>query len=411
VLAIVPCLIFDTTERVSLYGTLSLIFFTLLLFDPVHELFGVGYYQRGFTGSSYYTINYFTIICFLALVAGVLSQKKVIEDTERLNQRIKNDLIVKNKELQVTMNDLKMQNEEVHSQNEHITHQREELYASQEQLQSANLLIEKQKAELQRQVNHISLNLKGANEELIKQNNNLRQFSYAISHNLRGPIARLMGLAYLAELESGLHKNGMSSMIIDHLKTSAGELDSVIHDLNEVIDLQNAVDQLRRPVDFATSWNEIKLLLRISDEMEREHFSIDFSLAPSVISVKPMINSILFSLVSNTIKYQDPERPLQVRISTDRSVSYTTLEVKDNGLGINLKRFRKDIFKLYKRFHYHQEGKGLGLYLVKTQVEALNGYVDVDSEPGKGSSFRIYIKDPPAQTVTDQASQSAALLS
>jgi signal transduction histidine kinase len=127
--------------------------------------------------------------------------------------------------------------------------------------------------------------------------------------------------------------------------------------------------------------------------MESMNFRVDFSEAPRIFSVKPMINSILFNLISNAIKYQSPERDLLVSVRTYRKESYAVLEVGDNGLGINLKLFRKDIFKMYKRFHDHLEGKGLGLYLIKSQAESLNGFVEISSEPDKGTVFRVHVKN------------------
>jgi signal transduction histidine kinase len=65
------------------------------------------------------------------------------------------------------------------------------------------------------------------------------------------------------------------------------------------------------------------------------------------------------------------------------------LEITDNGLGIDLKRKGKEVFGLYKRFHYHVEGKGMGLFMVKTQVEALGGTIKIESEVNKGTTFTI----------------------
>ena len=385
IITIAPCLIFDTSERPLLYGCLGTILTAIALFDPIHELFNVGYYQRGFQGSSYYFINVFVVLGFFGLAIGAISQKRVIEKTEQLNQLIKNDLINKNKELSVVLSDLEKQNEEI------STH-REELYSSQEQLVAANKLIEKQNLELKRQVTYINADLKVANDELIKQNNNLRQFSYTVSHNLRGPIARLLGLSRLAEMEAEIHNNIPTMAIINHIKKSARDLDIVIRDLNQLIDLQNATNQLRQQVNFMDEWSEIKSLLHITPAMEEKNFQIDFSEAPTVTSVKSMVNSILFNLVSNAIKYQCEDRPLLINIRTYPTGIFTTIEVSDNGLGINLQLYGEDVFKMYKRFHEHKEGKGLGLFLVNTQAKVLGGYAELVSELGNGSTFKIHVK-------------------
>jgi signal transduction histidine kinase len=117
-----------------------------------------------------------------------------------------------------------------------------------------------------------------------------------------------------------------------------------------------------------------------------------FQEVPSIISVKTYIDSILFNLISNAIKYRSPDRTLSIAVRTFIVDDYVCLEVQDNGLGFDLTKYGKDVFSLYKRFHTHTEGKGLGLYLVKMQVLALGGKVEVISVPDQGSTFRTYFK-------------------
>jgi signal transduction histidine kinase len=389
--AIVPCLVFETSERLRLYGCLSLLLLTLLMFDPVHELFGVGYYQKGFQGTSYYFINYVSALSFFGIAAGAISLKKVVENTERVNEIYKADLRKTNQKLYEALNDLESQNEE-------ITAQSEELFASQELLQAANNVIESQKKELQEEVLKVTSELREANEELVKHNNELQQFSYSLSHNLRAPIARLLGLVNLARLLEKFQKDEESSTIIRHIESSSNELDVVTRDLSAIVDIRNTIYQIRQHIDFAAEWTEIRRLLNVTPEMERENFSIDFSEAPAMFSVRPMVHSILLNLVSNAIKYRSLAKPLRVSITTKSSSIYTIIEVSDNGLGIDLDLFSKDIFKMYKRFHHHQEGKGLGLYLIKSQAESLNGYVEISSETDIGTTFKVYIKNPTSDT-------------
>ncbi|MCU0451465.1 MAG: ATP-binding protein [Bernardetiaceae bacterium] len=105
--------------------------------------------------------------------------------------------------------------------------------------------------------------------------------------------------------------------------------------------------------------------------------------------------SILLNLVSNAIKYRHPQRPLRIVIATQQVNGFVRLSVRDNGLGMNLNGKADQIFALYKRLHNHVDGKGLGLYLVKTQAEVLGGRVEVESQEGTGSTFTIYLKNDP----------------
>jgi signal transduction histidine kinase len=118
----------------------------------------------------------------------------------------------------------------------------------------------------------------------------------------------------------------------------------------------------------------------------------DFSAIEMIHSVKPYIDSILMNLVSNAIKYRHPKRKPIITISTEQYKNYVCLSVQDNGLGIDLMKHKDKLFRLYSRFHSHVEGKGMGLYLVKTQVEALGGKVEVTSEVNHGITFKIFLQ-------------------
>src|SRR5688572_29145024 len=113
-LAIVPCLIFNTTDKLSLYGSLIVIAVILMLFDPLHEMFNIGYFQRGFSSGSYYYINYVSFITFFGIVAGALSLKFVMEKTESEN-------ILANNKLSEALHNVEAQNEEITAQKEALS--------------------------------------------------------------------------------------------------------------------------------------------------------------------------------------------------------------------------------------------------------------------------------------------------
>lgn len=104
------------------------------------------------------------------------------------------------------------------------------------------------------------------------------------------------------------------------------------------------------------------------------------------------MESIFYNLISNAIKYRHPDQRPYIRIKSDLNGDYVQINVAGNGLGIDLKAHKNNLFSLHKRFHYHVDGKGLGLYLVKTQLEALGGKIDVRSMEGEGSVFSFFIK-------------------
>ncbi len=387
IFSIIPCLIFDTREKWLLYGSLAFVFLSLITFDFLHESVGVGFYQLGFTGRSYYYINIITVVTFLAIAGGGMTLKRAIERAEKQNELYRNDLQETNQKLQESLNDVEAQNEEIVAQSE-------ELSASQESLIQANRTIEKQNADLEIQVNEVNARLQATNEELIKHTNELQQFSFTISHNLRGPTARLLGLAHLLKTTGELERSSELREVVDHIQNSAKDLDGVIRDLNDIVDIRHALYNIREHILWDDVWADVKHQLKISDTFEATHLSVDFAEAPRIFSVVPMLRSILFHLVSNAIRFKSAERVLHVNITTWKKDSYVVLVVRDNGLGIDLNAFHRDIFKMYKRFHNHQEGRGLGLYLIKSQTELLNGFVDINSEPEKGSTFIVHLPDP-----------------
>lgn len=99
--------------------------------------------------------------------------------------------------------------------------------------------------------------------------------------------------------------------------------------------------------------------------------------------------SIFYNLISNSIKYKEPGRNPVIEISSNENENKTILTFKDNGIGIDLKLYGDKIFGLYKRFHYDVEGKGMGLFMVKTQVESLEGNITISSQLGRGTIFTI----------------------
>jgi signal transduction histidine kinase len=115
----------------------------------------------------------------------------------------------------------------------------------------------------------------------------------------------------------------------------------------------------------------------------------NFNALPQIITVRAMLQSTLYNLLSNAIKFRSPERNLRV-VATSRAVDgKAVIEVMDNGLGFDTRLHKEKIFKLYKRFHSHVEGRGIGLYLIKAQIEVLHGSIEVESELDHGSLFRV----------------------
>ncbi|MCU0382468.1 MAG: HAMP domain-containing histidine kinase [Cyclobacteriaceae bacterium] len=389
--AILPAVIFSTREKFLLYGCLLFNLALLVLYDPIHYLFGVGYSETGLDYRTYQFTNYVIIIAFFVELGALLFLKVNLERADRKNQSLLH-------ESQLTNEILNKQNAEIEQQHHNLKLQSEQIVKKQEQLTQAYQLIEKQKRileghneSLEAELIAKNSDLSEANSELIKYNNELRQFSYTISHNLRGPVASLLGLTQLIKPEK---LDADTQEIVSHIQESSVRLDNIIRDLNKIIDIRNDIFRIRQKISLSHELEQIKLVLKNEFESDALHVKEDFSQLPFIYSVSPMIHSILYNLISNALKYRAPERILEIRISAKETDDDYTIIVEDNGLGIDLAKNRDNLFKLYKRFHHHTEGKGIGLYLVKLQAEALGGYVHVESELNKFTRFIITLKKP-----------------
>ncbi len=381
---VLPGILFRLEERKQLLICLGSTSVFLLFYDPIHELFGVGYFQKGFNEASYNYINYIVSVTYTVLLFGILLMRAVLERSER--ELIQQNLLLFEKQ------------NEIEAQHEELLQQQEEMVASTEKLGEANEVILLQQEKLQKYnetleavVEEKSFELVSTNEELIKHNNELLQFSYTVSHNLRGPVARLLGLTHLMKFtDNGEEKRKIEDFVV----RSSEELDEILKDLSLIIDIRNDLYRVRERILLQTEWNKAYNLLGESVK-SIYNLSVDFSAAPYVYGIRPMVQSVFYNLLSNAIKYQSPDRKLKVEVVSSLLDDYITLiEVRDNGLGIDLKNQQQNVFKLYKRFHSHVSGKGLGLYLVKTQLETMGGSVKVESEPNTGTTFKLVFHQP-----------------
>jgi PAS domain S-box-containing protein len=227
-------------------------------------------------------------------------------------------------------------------------------------------------------------------DQLLKQNQNLQQFAYIVSHNLRAPIANILGLTTIYNK----HKpdSPMNPKVIDNLFKSAKLLDTTIRDLNEILTIRSELNSVREEVSFGQVTEEILDGLQTDILGPDVQIVQDFANAPTVLTVRSYLYSILHNLITNALKYRSYERNLQLHLKTFTIPNYICMSITDNGLGIDLSREKEKVFGLYNRFHAHTEGRGLGLHLVKTQTELLGGKVEVESKVNVGTTFNIYFR-------------------
>ncbi len=223
--------------------------------------------------------------------------------------------------------------------------------------------------------------------ELTQNNKDLRQFSYITSHNLRAPLSNLTGL--LRILEDIPIENAELSMILDGFRKSTHHLNETVADLGRVVIIRDNPSIEKQDIVIRESWANVTN--QIDRIIENAHAILNFEVEGSgVLHInKAYFESILLNLLTNAIKYRSPERPPKIDIHFSEDEEAVRLVFRDNGIGIDVEKYKEKIFGLYQRFHNYPDSKGLGLYLVKSQIESMGGSIEIESELDKGTQFTI----------------------
>ncbi|MFD2247223.1 PAS domain-containing sensor histidine kinase [Pontibacter ruber] len=228
------------------------------------------------------------------------------------------------------------------------------------------------------------------NQELLKINSDLDNFVYAASHDLKSPISNLEGLVNLLKEDMG-DEGKKHEEVLERIDHSINRLRKVITDLTDITKVQQDTSQAEE-VDLQELFDEV--VDGMSDFISASKASVaaDFREQNTLRYSRKNLRSILFNLISNAIKYASPDQKPEVKLKTQVVTSDTLLlSVTDNGLGIEPGQQQK-IFSMFKRMHQHVEGSGLGLYIVKRILENSGDTIEVESEVGKGSTFKVYFK-------------------
>ncbi|NJB37994.1 ATP-binding protein [Croceivirga sp. JEA036] len=227
-----------------------------------------------------------------------------------------------------------------------------------------------------------------ANQKIENQNKELENFIYILSHNLKRPIANILAL-------QGLYEEGdnpINDGIIANIKSCCEALNTTIKDLNLSLSLKEISKEDFTPVDICEILDDIQVLLN-KDIIESKAKIYTKITQDKIMGIKSYFVNIFYNLVLNSLKYRNPEVPLIIKINVFQNREQIVIRIEDNGIGMRLTPERKKkIFDMYGRLSGKSEGKGLGLYLVKTQVEAMFGKIDVESELNIGTTMILHFK-------------------
>lgn len=223
--------------------------------------------------------------------------------------------------------------------------------------------------------------------ELTQNNTDLKQFSYITSHNLRAPLSNLSGLLTL--LDDMPIDNPELEAILSGFKKSTHLLNETINDLVKVIIIKDSPSILREEVKIKDVFENVFNQLNFLIESTQPILKMELDFAPVLHVNRAYLESILLNLFTNSLKYRATDRPLKISIATKEVEDRIVMTFKDNGIGIDMARNKDKVFGLYQRFHNYPDSKGLGLYLVKSQVESMGGSISIESKVDKGTTFTL----------------------
>lgn len=259
-------------------------------------------------------------------------------------------------------------------------------------------------AELEKQVEQRTSELKKSNEQLSKSNADLEQFAYIASHDLQEPLRKIK--TFISLLHNNYSSEEERSVYFEKITASATKMSTLI---KNVLDYS----RLSKPEEGYQSTNVEKIIAEVQDDVElriiEKNAQIVVHALPRVIAIPYQLRQVFFNLISNSLKFSAVAPVIEI---SSRPVSpeewehisgspttheYSRISIKDNGIGFDQK-YAEQIFTIFQRLNdnrsYH--GTGIGLAMCRRILENHQGMIYAESKEGEGSTFHIYLKTAPA---------------
>ena len=270
-----------------------------------------------------------------------------------------------------------------------LQHYREQLALTNQELATIN----EEMAAANEELRASNEELSDTNGRLARVNADLDNFVYTASHDLKAPISNIQGLLDL--LEKSLSPESQASphtrKVLSMMEKSTERFMRTILDLSDIARLQRQGSEPEELMDLLTVIEEVRLDIASLIEQADAQLDVEVEGCGPIRFSPKNLRSIAYNLVSNAVKYHDPERQPLVRIRCEETEDYQVLTVADNGLGMDLSKDNQ-LFGLFRRLHTHVEGTGIGLYIVKKIIENAGGMIEVESEVGVGTTFRVFFR-------------------
>ena len=220
------------------------------------------------------------------------------------------------------------------------------------------------------------------------QNERLKNFAHIVSHNLR---SHSSGISLLLEFLLDSHKFLSEDESFNHLKNASRNLDTTIQDLNEIVEVNLSGQQNFQYVNLKATIS--RMIESVYPQLESNNVSITTDVPENIeiYGLRSYLESIVINFITNGIKYRSIDRDSYILIKAKKDQISQTINItfEDNGLGIDLNLHGDRLFKMYKTFHDHKDARGIGLFLTKTQIETMDGKVEVESKVNVGTKFTV----------------------
>jgi signal transduction histidine kinase len=328
---------------------------------------------------------------------AIANKELIFQNQEKENRAA--ELVIANKELIFQNQEKENRAAELAIANKELIFQNQEKENRAAELAIANKELIFQNQEKENRAAELAI----ANKELIFQNQEkenralelaiantqLIDFCNIVSHNLRAPLVNLSMLVDYIELSKDEKGN----------KEILGKIRTVINHLNEIFNKLVESLQVRQDCEIKTENIILKdcverVLIGFESQIKlyNADIQINFNDISEISFPQQYLDSIFTNLISNTLKYKSSDRNPVIKIKTEKINGDIVLSIADNGLGIDLVRNKDKLFKIRQTFHLHPDAKGFGLFITKTQVEAMGGKIWAESTLGKGSTFFVKFK-------------------
>ena len=234
------------------------------------------------------------------------------------------------------------------------------------------------------------LEMKRLLEVTSNQNNKLYNFTHIVSHNIRSHASNLSMVVDVIENTDDIDEK---LSYFELFREGTEKLSESIEYLNEIITIQQKTNVEKTKIHLKSEIEKTRMALSLA--IKESKITITNTIPEDVVvkAIPAYLDSIFLNLFTNAIKYKTPKRNATLDIGYENRDGYSVINFRDNGLGLDLKKNGHKLFGMYKTFHGNEDAKGIGLFITKNQLEAMDGKIEIESELGHGSNFKIYLNE------------------